>query len=216
MFHPLHVLHASGFKSAIIAGGAIRDTYHNKPVRDIDLYIWSPETSNEHTTRSIKDVLKQLDASHPTRIEPIPAPAAPTFYIKSAKSPAHQAPAIIRPSMGTDCGESIYDTAYISGVIPCTIKGQDFEFIITSINPILYVNDFFDIGLCKCYSDGHKIQLTSDFIEDSLNKTLTIVGKDMHQCHIDYTMQNHVPKLQEKYPNYPIRYAPHNMKYAVG
>lgn len=45
----LRRLQQFGYKSAIIAGGAIRDDYTGKEINDFDIFLWDPRLSNEFT-----------------------------------------------------------------------------------------------------------------------------------------------------------------------
>ena len=75
------------------------------------------------------------------------------------------------------------------------------------------------IGLCKTYSDGKRIRLTSDFLYDSQNHVLTIVKEEMSYDEFAYMMHRHVSKVKKKYPLFkliiPERYSEYYNKYTT-
>ncbi len=165
---------------AIIAGGAIRDLYHNKPIKDIDIYVPQDDGVAVHSVSFWRQVF-DLNTMHGDYID----------------------------HSGTD-GESYNGKNHIGVVWEIQKRGVLYNIIIVDVLPVEYVNDFFDIGLCKAYCDGKKIRLTADFMCDSQNKLLTVVSKHLPQEEFDGMMDNHVARLKTKYPSHtlvvPLKY----------
>jgi len=160
---------------AIIAGGAIRDMYHKKPIRDIDVYIKKTDTTPIYQT-SFWQQLFALDNT--------------TDYIEhSGKSYT---------------GKPYTGKTHIGMVWEIRKNGIMYNIIVTDIDPVDYVEQFFDIGLCKAYCDGTKIRLTADFMHDSRNKLLTVVSKHLPQDEFDGMMDRHIAKLRKKYHDYKL------------
>ncbi len=159
---------------AIIAGGAIRDLYHNKPIKDIDIYVPNDDTVAIHDV-SFWVQLFDLNRMHGDCIE----------------------------HSGVE-GESYDGKNHIGMVWEIQKLGTLYNIIIVDVNPTDYVNNFFDIGLCKAYCDGKKIRLTADFMRDSQNKLLTVVSKHLPQEEFDGMMDNHVARLKIKYPEHTL------------
>jgi len=173
--------------TAIVAGGVIRDLYHNKPVNDIDIFV--PSDSSEYAEKvSVfmesfwKKIFDITDESvyTPDRISIL--------------------------GEGSEEYEQKNQVEMVWGVCKNRI---DYNIIVLDMDPTEYVNRFFDVGLCKAYCDGTKIRLTSDFLYDSQHKLLTVVSESMPHPEFDYMMDNHIVKLQEKYPNHKLVILPH-------
>lgn len=173
--------------SAIIAGGALRDQYHDIKINDIDIYV--PNVGEEIYSEKY---WKQL------------------FNLKIGK--LFSADRI--KMMSADSEEGYIDKNFICDVWEITKNRIDYNIIVVDIPPIEYVNKYFDIGLCKAYCDGIKIHFTADFMHDSKFKHLTIVTENIEnigQAQFDFMMDHHIHKLQTKYPTHtlvvPAKYA---------
>jgi hypothetical protein len=166
----LRKLQAYGYKSGIIAGGAVRDDYLNEEISDYDFFLFCPDSSTEFSSIPNEDTM-------------------------------------FRKIFGTSDMEKIHNGGYgnlIQGIYELRTDYQIYQVIYTPIDPVQYVNKYFDVGLCKAYCDGKKIRYTPDFLRDVKEKTLSIVAQEMTQDQFNYTMDVHVDKLKWKYPNYDI------------
>jgi len=190
----LRLVHKCGHPEAIIAGGAPRDTYHNQMVRDYDIFLNMKATNGmTHTMAHWEKVLGLHRGKY-----------AFDDHVRFTQSSYQQAndlgPRIIR----------IFDV--VKNYTP-------FQLIFVDVPPVEFVENYFDIGLCKCYVErathitgkerSLRIHYSNDFLQDSLNKTLTICGRDMTKAQFEYTMKNHLPRIQYKYPTHSVRVAPH-------
>ncbi len=166
--------------SAIIAGGAVRDLCHDKPVNDIDIYVPTGAAlgktafdSDEMYESEFWEYLFSMDGTDD--------------YIDS--------------NTGDGSGEG---SIHIDTVFEIYSNNTLYNIILVDLNPVEYVERHFDVGLCKAYFDGKKFRLTADFMRDSKNSTLTIVAENMKQNDFDRMMEGHVTKLQRKYPHHSI------------
>jgi len=163
----------------ILAGGAIRDAYHNKEIKDYDFFI-----SSEGCEEDIYDE---------------------EFWVE-----------LLDLNLDGILCDSIFN-ASDSDDASCTHRnhidlvweiekhdGTVYNIIILDMNPEKFVNQYFDIGLCKAYSNGKKLRLTSDFTYDSRYHELTIVQQDMTQEEFYRMMDNHVHRLKLKYPGWKL------------
>ena len=171
---------------AILAGGAIRDVYHNKKVKDYDLFVSSNTTL---------DVYKD------------------SFWEKqfSLGNELHTGDIITNLS-DTEDG-SCEGANYVDTVWEVKKNGSHYNVIVLNMNPTEYINRFFDIGICKAYSDGERIRLTSDFMRDSRNHLLTIVSESMSQPDFNRMMDRHVEAVKQKYPGYKLVIPPRFAEY---
>jgi len=180
VLHVLVLLHKAGYESAIIAGGAIRDAHGHKPIKDIDIFIHTPSISRDSAMYVTIGSLSRILELKPS--DAIIQNPAPDNY---ADDPEH----------------------IIAELFDVGKNDIDFQLIFLTIPPIEYVNDWFDIGLCKAYYDGTRVHYTSDYVTDATNKTLTIVGKHLNT---GPAIDERIKRLQLKYPEYVVKFAPHN------
>lgn len=163
---------------AILAGGAIRDVYHNKLVKDHDIFVSCADTSDVYSDDFWKKYLN-LNTSG-------------MFATDSITN--------FEDSEDGSCG----GMSHVDMVWEINKGNILYNIIVVDMNPIEYVNRHFDIGLCKAYCDGKRIRLTSDFMHDSQFKHLTIVAEDMPQEEFNHMMDRHVENVKEKYPGYKL------------
>ena len=204
----LRKLQAFGYKSAIIAGGAIRDDFTKQDITDYDIFLWDPRLSEEFKhplslnkmdfaspsfemdrTTEFVDILQTLDLQQ-------------IFNNDGCYGPLTcvDGDPIDTPGIG----------AKLTSIWEAEFDYNSYQLIYTQINPVEHVNHYFDIGLCKAYCDGTKLRYTPDFMRDLKNRTFTIVGEDMTYPQFAYALDYHVNKLWEKYPSFKIEFAPHN------
>lgn len=195
----LHLLQNAGFKSAIIGGGAIRDLYFEIMPRDIDIFLWDPNYSDENIDEETKKIV------HPTTTHPKVGTNViwNIMKLRSTYSFHHVDDDVRR--IYSNYGDSrvtvIWDV--MKNLLP-------FQLVFLKDRPVDYVEDHFDFGLCKCYCDGEKFRFTPDFNRDVKNKTITLVAKDLTEEEYRYAMEQHLPKVKDKYPGFRVQVAPWN------
>lgn len=199
----LQTLQNAGFKNAIIAGGAIRDLRFDIIARDVDIFIQDPRFSTDP----------------PGSIDP-PGNAELIQYLDR-----HTGTTAIGDLLGVtsngrlqrlgddrvECAsKDNYDNTNITTIYN-VMKGYiPYQLIFVKINPVKFVEDEFDFGLCKCYCDGKKLRYLPDFVKDAKNKTLTLVAKNMNMDAMYYALDEHLVRLQSKFPGYKLQIAPWN------
>lgn len=193
----LKALHRYGFKSALIAGGAVRDLYFEILPTDIDIYVWDPAHSKE-----VIPGLKSTDWNDFwTKV----------FNLNVKGSPGRSPYIRDRIEFHRDNSAYASGTA-ITGVWDMMKNMIPFQIIMTKVKPEVYVNEYFDIGLCKAYCDGTKFRYTPCFMRDMRHKTLTIVGQHMTLGQMKHTVHNHLPRMTHKFPGYQLRVEPWNFR----
>lgn len=197
----LKQIQSIGYKSAIIAGGAVRDTFYRKPISDIDIYIWDEKYSNE-----------KVSVSHPFANEKL---TKQLFKLedKSYKHAFSKEQPIIPDEDEDDdifSWNSIDDIpAYygfsnqITQIVNMIKDGMIYQIISTEIEPIEFVNKKFGIYLSRCYCDGIKMRYTNEFLIDHTNKTLTFDG-EFSLYEYKYMQEKYLPKIKRRFPNYTV------------
>ncbi len=159
---------------SIIAGGFLRDLYHNKPINDIDLYVPNYVIDEVNTIPFWEDVFN-LDEDTFDSIN------------SGTSSEAHYAALPnISHTLEVDTGSYLYNI------------------IILDTPPINYVNESFDFGICKIYCDGIKIRLGADFIKDSAQKVLRVANKKLTDDQFNIMMYGHYTRLKRKFPDFTL------------
>ena len=175
--------------SAIIAGGAIRDLYHDKHIKDIDIFVPDDTSLTGVDVYSSDFWKRQFDLT--TSIYA-------NNYVKT---------------VGDGDDGSCTEKEDINMVWEILKNGTLYNVIIVNMDPTEYVTRFFDVGLCKAYCDGSRIKLTSDFMHDSRFKRLTLVSERMTLDEFYYMMDNHIVNLKQKYPNHSLVVPPRYEEY---
>ena len=182
--------------TAIIAGGAVRDSICGRPITDVDVYIWHfnyDHPDGDGRQSSWRGTIPGEDHSgflHQT-------------FVKSDIYDCEYIDSVLHRT-----GRRGYERGYtLSPHVLCVdrahIGGVRYEFIFTKVPPLTYVQTHFDIDLCRAWSDGHKMSVGTPFMRDWHNSTITVSGK-INRAEYQYAMANHVPRVQAKYPNYSV------------
>ena len=175
--------------SPILAGGAIRDDFMGltNDISDYDYFIENPcKLLKEPTQKNFNTLVEKIILTA--------FPQADSFsqlFDTAYLTPEEQSAAgnITKGSH-----------AHIVSVWEIEDSWQVHQLIFTSVDPIIHVNKYFDIGFCKAYCDGKKIRYTEDFLRDVKNKTMTIVGDDLTKEQVYY----HADKILDKYYDFTV------------
>ena len=191
----LRQLHDLGYTTAIIAGGAVRDSYFSKPIKDVDIFYWVSEHNDvENSNHSIKPNttlplvnLFELDKN---------IKSVSTVYTSSNHKQRKGKP-------NTSSCVTGYGSRHVQSIINIYKNGQTYQLIGLNIAPLEFVNTYFDINLCRCWCDGTRMRYPSAFQQDAMNKTITVAG---NLTYLEYkaVMKHHVPRIQRKYPDFVV------------
>lgn len=206
----LRRLQQFGYKSAIIAGGAIRDDFTGKEISDYDIFLWDPRRSIE---------FKNLQNA--TRNGPRIDLGSDNFEMERTSEFVDLLQSLDVNQIFADHGYGIVTGdgdelntqgigAKLTAIWEAEYNYNKYQLIYTQVNPIEHLEKFFDIGLCKAYCDGTKIRYTPDFMKDLKNHKFTIVAQDMTTDQFTYAVEHHAAKLEKKYPGFNVDVAPHN------
>lgn len=178
---------------AIIAGGAVRDTLAGRPIRDVDIFYWHYNYSlgtngrtQDHTWEDQRPGWDQnciFETWFQTRVD--------TIGNGWSSGPGSE------NYMGGNVG------IHLMVVDQCWINGVKYQFIGTKPKPLDYVRNNFDINFCRAWCDGTKMSAETPFIEDWHNHKMTVTGT-LTKDEWYYALRFHVPRLQQKYPDYRV------------
>ena len=208
MIQTLKLIQGARHTSAIIAGGAIRDNYHDVMISDVDVFIQHP--SFVQTGEARADCMPQRPFQHAewndywaevlqlrSDNERLIVSDRVTWHYSTYEEP----PTKRNPYVEDDDFSKTPDVLAVWNIM----RGfNPYQIIFTTMDPVQYVNDKFDFGLCKAYCDGYKVHLSQDFMTDTRNKTITFVGNGLTNQQTQYALSHHLPRIQEKYPGYQL------------
>jgi hypothetical protein len=169
---------------ACVAGGALRDLDHDKPIKDIDIFLcckYSPHYRSRH--KYAKDP-KTAPYSYLADIQKI--------YGRAVKS------------IGTKYGNVWKHNIELLNVVNIEHKPFPLQYIFyTNMEgrpgPSSLLSSF-DINFCKILFDGKKIIRTPEYKEDRDNQTLTHTARS-----INTELEKRLARLRDKYPDHTIQ-----------
>jgi len=188
----LKFIQNNGFHNALIGGGAIRDAYFKKPIRDIDIYIRSDPALvkssgiNFYDTKEVYRVFKS-NLETPKFIRGI--------YKKKNKDADED-------HSGIDL-EYLYMRSSIDFLVTLYVYGQTYDIIGVDMVPQKYIMEKFNVNISRCYCDGIKMTYPHGFLEDAKNQTITVDG-DLSKIEYKRSMSKYMPKLKQKFPDFTI------------
>lgn len=182
MVRQLIKLRADGWE-AIIAGGAIRDTFHDKEITDVDIFVQGNDTKR-----------KMVDASYKSE-------AWMKYWFKTFKCSLDKNDDVVY--LGGSYTFNILQQN-IQAVWQILTAGKKYQIILLNKDPITYVKENFDFGICKAYCDGQKIHFTNEFMHDTLHHTITLYRENLTDEQIDYALGDHIARIQKKFPGWTL------------
>lgn len=198
MVRSLRLIQRRGYISALIAGGAIRDMYFQHPIKDIDIFLWDPDT-------------KGNNECHPADAGSINEKYITKLMDLDVVQSWYRRDFAMRSGLGED--EEYMVTKHVTQVWSVVKNELPYQLIFLNIKPLEFVEKHFDLALCKAYCDGYKIRYTKDFSIDAQRQTLTICSHGLTQRHFDYILETYLPRIKEKYPNFVAKVADHNVQF---
>ncbi len=192
----LRTIQKERYPEAIIAGGAPRDVFLEKPIKDFDIFV--KEDAYATSSGFWRDLfnLNYAKADDWTDIQMMAFMGHRNILMKAKQT-----------SMPRTAGYS--HKRHLTQVFDLIIHDVVFQIIVVHIDPKQYVEDWFDFGLCKTWCDGKQFHFSGPFMEDVQNRTLTLVQKDMSPKEMEFCLTVRKPRLLTKFSGYQFQVAPH-------
>jgi hypothetical protein len=184
----LWTLQDLGLESAVIAGGALRDSYFGNPYKDVDIFVHQD------------DLLAASEVWSVVSDEQPPADNEKFWQALCDRTGMHW-PERSSPS------SRAYERNNVNTVwkMEQNQSHHSVEFIVLDCNPIHYIDKYFDVGICKTWFDGKRVHYSKDFMHDAHNQQLTVCGRmDKHER--KHCESHYLPRLQKKFPNHSVVY----------
>lgn len=179
---------------AMIAGGALRDTFNNRTVKDVDIFVKKPDSFFWSPQRRLKKIFKEAGLKVETQYK-----LCSDGYLhergdfvlngQTQMQTYHDDLGVIEletEAWNVIAGDNktAYNVVFVSG--------RDADFIFKG-GMESYIK-VLDIGLCQIACDGKHIYATPEYYKDAENKTLTL-------CRTR-TTEDHIKRVIDKFPGY--------------
>ena len=175
----LRTFQDKGAKEAVIAGGALRDLFNHKPVKDVDIFIRTQGSQKKN-----RQMLEEAFRS--TRLE-ITYQQSGNDYFSGERFPAPKA---------KNNGRNVAESWTI-------IAGRDkteynIIFVPELVSPLKLIESF-DFGLCQIGYDGKIIFSTNRYNDDVRDKRICFALTDVND-----TSAEHLQRIIKKYPDWKL------------
>jgi hypothetical protein len=203
----------TGAPEAVIAGGALRDLFNGRKVKDVDIFL-----TNRGSERKNRKFLTRAFKAAQIRVAEQPVS---TGYYGSTRREAFPVPKMQKFSRALDEGRRLvlqsageswtvlagpdkteYNVVFVSENLMNAARGADGQTIAAG-----RLLNAFDFGLCQISTDGKKLCTTAAYDGDVANKRISLVqGNDSSKEHLhrimkkyaDWTLNDGAKKLLEK------------------
>lgn len=199
----LATFHAAGSTEAVIAGGALRDLFNNRPIRDVDIFMRS-QGSQKKNRAYLKEVfnaagiaVKEQEFRHSDGYgfsitkEAFPEPKS---HVEKDFDIAKRTRALESWKLVAGPSNTEYNVIFVEDTLDRKLAKESSRYESKS----LFVGgllDAFDIGITQIASDGEEIVSTRAYDEDVRLKRLTLTRPN------DATV-DHAQRIIKKYPDF--------------
>jgi hypothetical protein len=191
--------------SAILAGGCLRDTICDAPVKDVDIFI------SDVGAIDTQDVAKKIAKLFDVEVVGANTAIIKGDYIRLEHDFKEKKAGLAAKYRKVDPRYINQETntaqaalqSYITLIYDMKYNGMLYQLIFVEMDPVPFVEMDFDFGLCKVYFDGNELTITDEFWYDYENKQLTISGHHT-ASQILHTMTVHRPNITKKYPGWKV------------
>ena len=195
----LKVIHEMESKEAVIAGGALRDTFNQRAVRDVDIFLANPTKGllqEGKQKKFLEEIFKRADLEiHEQIIEHVGYGDAITSkfckpnsneiitreYDSVFKNPTKSWHIIAGPN------KTEYNITFIDGHLAQDLKRGYVQELLKA----------FDIGICQIGMNGKRIFKTSFYENDITKKQIEVWAEN--PC-----SKEHLERIIKKYPDYAV------------
>jgi len=188
--------------SAIIAGGALRDTICDNQVKDVDIFIQDHgQAINDLSIAELFGIecVAKSTASSRDRIVLM----HDIKQLKTIAAKNYTAKVDSRYVTQEGSGHQALVESFINYIYDVYYNGVNYQLIFVECDPVEMVHKDFDFGICKVYFDGTTLTVTDEFWYDYENKQLTIAGS-LSSSQMIHTMYVHRPNMVKKFPNWKV------------
>jgi len=200
----LQAFHENGAAEAVIAGGALRDTYNKRAVKDVDVFLKS-----RGSVKKNRKFLQQVFAAAGLRLveqpvhtggygdemQALPAPRQGVFVPKRHVGYGGIIPETRSEAWVVIAGpqKTEYNIVFMDGPLADAMSKAAAD----NRSPAKQAIGAFDLGLCQIGYDGDAIVTTDKYRRDVAKKVLEIDNGNPSTLH-------HVERIRKKYDDWKI------------
>lgn len=208
--HLLQNIHQNGAPEAVIGGGALRDLFNNRAIKDVDIFL--------NSRGSEKKNRKFIEKAFNTAALPVhrqvtshgygdiavdfPDPSRGTFVQRISRGYATIRAASNSEAWTVYAGpqKTEYNIIFIDGPLGAAMEkaGRSKDPLSdTNQSPAQLIIRHFDFGLCQIAFDGADLHSTKSYEQDVQNKTITLQKENG-------TSGAHLQRIVKKYPDHKL------------
>lgn len=200
----LYAFHESGAKEAIIAGGALRDTFNKRAVKDVDVFLKSRGSIKKN-----RKFLNQVFAAAGLRLveqpvytggygndmQALPDPKQGVFVPLRRHGYGNITPETKSESWVVIAGpqKTEYNIVFMDGPLADAMS----KAVTDNRTPAKQAISAFDLGLCQIAYDGDALVTTERYRKDVAQKIIEIDNSNPSTL-------NHVERIRKKYDDWKI------------
>ncbi len=208
----LQALQNQGAHEAVIAGGALRDTFNGAEVRDVDMFLQSRGDTDKNK-KFLKEVFRDTKlqvakqgsmAGYGAPPEAFPDPRTDKLYQTSYDSiygPWMEGKSVESWTIIAGPQKTEYNIVFVDGPVTEDWKNAFFRPRLVPDPPADFAEKLigcFDFGVCQIASDGEKIITTAAYDRDVADRQMTAVKPNPDT-------PEHQARLLLKYPAWALR-----------
>lgn len=182
----LRSIQAAGFPEAIIAGGALRDLDHGKPVNDVDIFVRAKD---------------EMEGELKARLDKAFGYEGVGIFADNSTANLDEDYTWEGVIVAGVWDWPLFNTRPFQGVA----NAPTFQVIAVDTDEkdfLSYIVSDFDIGLCKIAYDGSVIFMPGDYLRDKTDQTLTVVRAPSVEA-LARTLER-VERIRRKYPDHKL------------
>lgn len=204
----LHTMQASGAPEALIGGGALRDLFNERAVKDVDIFLQTRGSEKKNRSFLEKTFAAAALPVHRQRVSmgysdiatEFPGPSRGTFIQRVSRGYA-----TIRAASNSEAWTVIagpdkteYNIVFIDGPLGDAMgKAGRQPGTEGKVSAAALMIKHFDFGICQIAFDGADLHSTAAYQQDVKKKTITL-QKD------NGTSAQHLQRIVKKYPDYKL------------
>lgn len=204
----LHTMQATGAPEALIGGGALRDLFNERTIKDVDIFLQTRGSEKKNRSFLEKAFSAAALPVHRQRVSmgysdiatEFPDPSRGTFIQRVSRGYA-----TIRAASNSEAWTVIagankteYNIVFIDGPLGDALgKAARQPHTAGKVSAAALMIKHFDFGLCQIAFDGADLHTTAAYQQDVKKKTITLQKENG-------TAASHLQRIVKKYPDFKL------------
>ncbi|MCE9506923.1 MAG: hypothetical protein K8R48_01210 [Alphaproteobacteria bacterium] len=189
----LQALHDAGAEEAMIAGGALRDLFNNRAIKDVDIFL-QPRGSENDNKIFLKEVFRKAGLAVAGQSD-----YSTSYFSDEAALPsAEKGQAFLVHRLGPYA--TVINYVSESWTVIAGPQKTEYNIIFVGKPGLLAATELiegFDVGLCRIAYNGAKIITSAGYDSDVQNRRITLLLPNN-------TSSGHLQRIAKKYPDWEL------------